>query len=233
MSALSAIKQKGNEKWQQKLKTFKKISQTRKKINDQKLVQQSWFPLRKGLKSYTKSFGIKIINKNDPQIRLNSTIDSVVSLLKKQSNEMKGIKYIETLKLTFKKTTVDADKNERKMIFKTAYFNSKAKTIINENEISENIETSNQEILNGIAVWLSEGSGWTVESIDEHYINIVKYKPLKGSSYIELPTELRNPAKGLINLQNNDNECFRWCHIRHLNPQQKSPQRIKNAIKDT
>ena len=97
---------------------------------------------------------------------------------------MKGIKHTETLKLTLKKTTVDADKNEPKMIFKTAYFNSKAQTIINENEINESIQTSNQEILNGIAVWLSEGSGWTVESIDDQYINIVKYKPLKGSSYI-------------------------------------------------
>ena len=59
--------------------------------------------------------------------QLNSTIDSVAFLLKKQLNEMEGIKHIETLKLIFKKTTVDADKNEPKMIFKTAYFNSKAK----------------------------------------------------------------------------------------------------------
>ena len=80
---------------------------------------------------------------------------------------MKGIKHIETLKLTFKKTTVDAGKNERNMIVKTAHFNTKAKTIINQNEKIESIPTSNQEILNGIAVWLSEGSGWTVESIDD------------------------------------------------------------------
>ena len=116
------------------------------------------------------------------------------------------------------------------MIFKTAYFNSKAKTMVNENEINESMWTSNQEILNGIVVWLSEGSGWTVESTDNQYINIVKYKPLKGSSYIELPPELRNPAKGLINLQNNDNESFRWCHIRHSNPQH--PERIKKCDKE-
>ena len=124
MSALSVIKQKGDEEWQQKLKTFKEISQKiKKKINDQKLFQQSWFSLRKALKNYTKSFGIKITDKNYPLIQPNSTIDSVASLLKKQLNEMKGIKHIETLKLTFKKTTIDADKNEPKMIFKTAYFN--------------------------------------------------------------------------------------------------------------
>ena len=132
--------------------------------------------MRKAFKNYTKSFGIKIIDKNEPIIQLNNNIDSVASLLKGQLNEMKRIKYIETLKLTFKKTTVDADKNESKMIFKTAYFNSKAKTIINENEINESIQTSNQEILNGIAVWLSEGSGWTVESIDDQHKNIAKYK---------------------------------------------------------
>ena len=43
--------------------------------------------------------------------------------------------------------------------------------------------------------------------------------------------ELRNPKKGLINIQNKDDECFRWCHIRHLNPQEKNPQRIKKEDK--
>ena len=54
-------------------------------------------------------------------------------------------------------------KMSQKLYLKQLYFNSKTKTIINQNEIIENIQTSNQEILNGIAVWLSEGSGWTVE----------------------------------------------------------------------
>ena len=69
-----------------------------------------------------------------------------------------------------------------------------------------------------------------MESIDDQYINIVGYKPLKGSSCIELPPELRKPATGLI--QDNDNECFRWCHIRQSNPQQKDPQRIKKCDKE-
>ena len=73
-------------------------------------------------------------------------------------------------------------------------------------------------------------TSWTVESVDNHYLNVVKYEPMKGSSYIELPQELRNSAKGLINMKNEDNECFRWCHIRYLNPQDKYPQRIKKLI---
>ena len=79
--------------------------------------------------------------------------------------------------------------------------------------------------------WISEGSGWTIDRVDNNYINVVNYKPLNGSSYIELPTELKNSSKGLINIKNKDDECFRWCHIRHLNPQSKDPQRIKKTDK--
>ena len=79
--------------------------------------------------------------------------------------------------------------------------------------------------------WVSEGSGWVIDRIDSHYINVTLYKPLNGSSYMELPTELKNPKKGLINIKNKDAECFRWCHIRHLNPQEKDPQRIKKEDK--
>ena len=92
-------------------------------------------------------------------------------------------------------------------------------------------KTGQHTVLNKIAQWISEGSGWTIQSVDSHYLNIVKYKPLKGSSYIQLPYELRNSSKGLINMKNEDNECFRWCHIRHLNPQEKYPQRIKKSDK--
>ena len=92
---------------------------------------------------------------------------------------------------------------------------------------------SRQEILNLIDKWVSEGSGWVIDRIDSHYINVTTYTPLHGSSYIELPTELRNPKIGLINIKNKDDECFRWCHIRHLNPQEKNPQRIKKEDKNT
>ena len=171
LAALRKLKKK-DEDLQRK---FDEVSQKiEKKINDEK----SWFPLRRALKNCTKSFGIKIININEPIIQLNSTIGSVKLLLKKGLNEMEGLKYIETLKLTFKKAI--ADKNEAKITFKTAYFKSKAKTIININEIDESIQTTNQQILNGISVWISEGSGWTIESVDDQYVNIVKYKSLKG-----------------------------------------------------
>ena len=180
----------------------------------------------KALKGYTKSFEIGIKNNKDPLKQLQSTRKGIKFHIESILKSMKGLKFVENLKVTFKKNS----KNE--IIIKTAYFNSKPKTIINKTQITEELQSSKHEILNITAQWISEGSGWTIESVDNHYLNIVQYEPMKGSSYIELPQDLKHHRKGLINLKNNDNECFRWCHIRYLNPQDKCPQRIKKIDKE-
>ena len=161
----------------------------------------------KALKGYTKSFEINIKNNKDPLVQLNNTRKAVANHIENILISMKGLKFVETLKVTFTKMS------NGEIVYKTAYFNSPAQTIINNTEIDKSLEVSKQGILNKIAVWISEGSGWTVESVENHYLNVVKYEPMKGSSYIKLPHELRNSAKGLINIKNEDNECFRWCHI--------------------
>lgn len=36
----------------------------------------------------------------------------------------------------------------------------------------------------------------------------------------------------MLNIKNEDNECFRWCHILYLNPQEKHPQRIIKSVRE-
>ena len=179
----------------------------------------------KAIKGYTKSYEISIKNNKDPLVQMQNTRKATESHINTLLNEIKGLKYVETLKVTFSKMS------DGETVIKNAYFNSTPQTIINQMEINEALQMSKQNILNLISQWISEGSGWIIQSVDSHYLNIVKYKPMKGSSYIQLPYELRNSAKGLINMKNEDNECFRWCHIRHLNQQEKYPQRIKKTDK--
>ena len=50
---------------------------------------------------------------------------------------------------------------------------------------------------------------------------------MMGSSFIRLPSELKNPMKGMINIRNDDDTCFLWCHVRHLNPVNNDAARIK------
>ena len=78
---------------------------------------------------------------------------------------------------------------------------------------------------------INNGSGWIIELIEFQYINISTYRPLSGSSYIDLPVELRSPRKGLINIKNKDEKCFLWCHVRHINLLNKHPERIKKNDK--
>ena len=154
----------------------------------------------------------------------------VESHLESLLKDMKGFKFIETLEIKFVKTiTTDSINKTTVSIHKTAFFNGK--TITKPNDIEHELNMSRQEILNVIDKWVSEGSRWAINHIDSYYINVTTYKPLHGSSYIELPTELRNPKKGLINIKNKDDKCFRWCHIRHLNPQTEHPERIKKEDK--
>ena len=96
--------------------------------------------------------------------------------------------------------------------FAPVYFNSLTKTVINNRFRLENYF---QEILYMIDVWINNGSGWNVESIESQYINISTYRPLSGSFYMDLPVELKSPRKGLINIKNKYQKCFLWCHVRH------------------
>ena len=80
--------------------------------------------------------------------------------------------------------------------------------------------------------WINGGSGWIVELIESQYINISTYRPLSGSSYVQLPAELKSPKKGLINIKNNDQKYFLWCHVRHINPVKIHPQRIRQIDKE-
>ena len=115
-------------------------------------------------------------------------------------NETKGFKYQITVKVLFKKY-----KHNGKIEFAPGYFNSVIKTVINHRF---RLENSFQEILYMIDVWINNGSGWNVQSIESQYVNISTYRPLSGSFYMDLPVELRNPRKGLINIKNKDKKFY-------------------------
>ena len=211
-------------KWSKNVdKVIEKQTEPTEVIEEQ--TEPTFTQKEQALQGFTRSYEIGLTSRQDPLIQLQSTRSLIKNNLLKVLNEMKGLKFTETFKITFEKQNGD------ELIKKKAYFNAKSQTVTNEIEIAELLQITQQQIVNKIQQWISEGSGWTIQSVDGHFINVFEYKPLKGSSYIPLPKELRNSAKGIINMKNNDDECFRWCHIRHLLPQKKDPQRIKERDK--
>ena len=77
----------------------------------------------------------------------------------------------------------------------------------------------------------AEGSGWVFVEVENLTLHTDIWDPLKGSSYIDLPEELKN-KKALINMKNeNDHKCFLWCVLRALNPKDKNAERIDKDLK--
>ena len=200
---------------------------------------------KKALRGAVKAFEVVIRVRKDPARQFYYTTPGVAEELRSIFNTDGAMKAQITLKVLFKKKKISGE-GEEVFEYKDAYFNSTAFTILDNDDIIESLDKAAEEINNKIAFWLSEGSGWTIVEIQSHFVNIVKYLPLRGdsyvqlpkelplegSSYVQLPKELRNSMMGLINLQNNDDKCFLWDHVRHLNPRKKDPQRITKSDRE-
>ena len=105
------------------------------------------------------------------------------------------------------------------------YFSSKPYTILSQHDIENAIEEGHQRIDSQIDKWTKEGSGWVVNRVICLYVNIAKYQPLKGSSYIELPKYLQT-KKAIVNVKNQDNECLKWALLSALHPVGSNPHRV-------
>ena len=211
------------------IESFNKI------LKDKKSLRVMITKKKKALRRAVKAFQVAIRVQKDPARQLYYTTPGVAEELKDILNSDGGMKAYVTLHVTFKKKKIeyrDDGQAEEVFEYKDAYFNSTAFTILDNDDIIESLGKAAEEINNKIAVWLSEGSGWTIVEIRSHFVNIVKYLPLRGNSYIPLPKELRHHNKGLINLQNTDDKCFLWDLVRHLNPRKVHPERITKSDRE-
>ena len=93
------------------------------------------------------------------------------------------------------------------------------------NEMIDEIEEEIQKVEQ------AEGSGWVFLEVENLTLHTDIWDPIKASSYIDLPKELKN-KNAIINMKNEDNKCFLWCVLRALNPSKdKHPSRIDKDLK--
>ena len=168
-------------------------------------------------RGYTMSYKVELVEKKDPIKQLEASKSSIKDLFNDLLNETKDFK-----------SYIKKYKQKGEIEFTPVYFNSTTKTVINHKFSLKNVF---QEILYRIDNWINERSGWIIELIESRYINISTHRPLWGSSYIKLPTELRSPKKELINIKNNYQKCFLLCHVRHINPVKINSEKIMHEDK--
>uniref|UniRef100_U9UPQ6 Uncharacterized protein n=1 Tax=Rhizophagus irregularis (strain DAOM 181602 / DAOM 197198 / MUCL 43194) TaxID=747089 RepID=U9UPQ6_RHIID len=72
------------------------------------------------------------------------------------------------------------------------------------------------------------------EYIEEFSIEISDFNPIGPTAYIPLPETLPKRNNGIINIQNNDDWCFRWSILGALHPvkvhSERNPHRLYGAF---
>ena len=175
-------------------------------------------------KGYAEAYDVDVIDNTSLDDSLFLAKRSINDLFRDLLREKRGFKYNLYIVVTLKKWNNAINRFD----IETVKIKAKAITVINQRF---NLNSAYEELKHRLDIWTGEGSGWLIDKIEEISIDISNYDTLVGSSYIPLRSELNNSMKGLINIKNKDNECFKWCHVRFINSTNSYSDRIKNRIK--
>jgi len=156
------------------------------------------------IKGFAKQYTISGKEGIDEKIFLSNVKPVVIRTLTKNS----GIKFNIVLTCEMKKDGVD--------IIEVPFL-SKTEIVLEGTDIIDMYRKVSDKIMESIDTFQMRGSNWRFKSIVKLNINTVIYKPLRGSSYFPLPPYLAN-KQAIINMKNKDDQCFKWCVTRGLNP---------------
>ena len=122
------------------------------------------------------------------------------------------------------------DLKSGEVIAKEAAFHSKTEINLKSTDCNEFFSKMKETVLESLAKFQRQLGNWRFYSILSLDLHTVKYVPLGGSSYIPLSTVLA-AKKAIINLKNEDDECFKWAITRTLNSVEKNSERIDKKLR--
>ena len=108
-------------------------------------------------------------------------------------------------------------------------FLSKNKTNLEGTDAFQILDEMFEEVMVNMANFQKEGSNLQFEEVIELVMPFVKYEPLRGSSFLPLPDKLKN-KKAIVNMKNDDNQCFKWCITRALNQIEAHQERVTKEL---
>ena len=112
----------------------------------------------------------------------------------------------------------------------TGVLNGDQMAILSSDKIDEFYNESSAKIHTSMEKFTNTASGLEIDHCIRLYLNVAKYKPLKGSSYIPLPDALAN-KKAIINLKNDDNKCLELVLLSDLYPDKNNPGKMSSVRK--
>ncbi|KAK3734989.1 hypothetical protein QZH41_004392 [Actinostola sp. cb2023] len=88
-----------------------------------------------------------------------------------------------------------------------------------------------ERLMESVAKWTHQGSGWQVQSIERLILDVAIYQPIRGSSFAPLPAWVEK-KKAIVKVRNKDNECFRWAIRSALYPAKDHHARVTKYPRD-
>src|SRR5271157_5394427 len=177
---------------------------------------------KSAIKGFAKQYTIDGMEGIDAVSFLNSVRPQVLSQI--SGNPMTKINIVLTC------TMERVDMRSGEVITAECPFVSKTEVVLAGTDVNEIYRNASDKILESMANFQSQGSNWRFKNVVKMDVNTAIYKPLKGKSYIPLPSVLAN-KNAIINMQNKDDQCFKWCVARALNPVDKDQERITKNLR--
>ena len=232
-------KYRKKKKKQKKLKTFEdyfenfiKNKEIPKDTPDylRKAIERALYEHEQGIeieKSALDRFATKYILKGRSGIRPAEFFNSVFSTVEGMLKNNRNIKFKMVLVCLFERISDQGIERleEYEAFFSTTNYNNLQSTNM-ENKLKKGFD----KILKDFEEFQIKGSGWYFKEVLKLEVHTVKYNPIRGSSYIDLPEWIKN-KKAIINIKNSDDKCFIWCILRYLYPKEKDGRYLKDLRK--
>ena len=140
-----------------------------------------------------------------PRIFLESVEPQISEKLGKELIALRGgLKFQLAIKVELVKANLDGSEE-----FMEPILRHNQEAVLQKNEIKAALEEAFPRLLETLEKWTQRGSGWVVVQVRTLWLDIARYQPLRGGSYIPLPPALKN-KKAVVNVKNMDDHCLRW-----------------------
>ncbi len=110
------------------------------------------------------------------------------------------------------------------------YFRSITYTSLTDDTFSvTDVHEAFQKVYAGMENFIRESSGWVLKSAQYLKVHITQYAPLAGScsSFVNLPTTLKQ-NRSILNIKNtHDRKCFLWCILAHMYPSSREADNVE------
>ena len=162
--------------------------------------------------------------RKDQQVFFKETLPRLHAHLVTVPKEKKGIKW----NLMYHCTLSMPDPYRQTVRTHEGYFRTPHPLItLYPQQLHEQLHMALETVEERMAIFAQAGSGWTLEGNNALVLEMVDYQPIGGTSYIELPKDVYD-TKSIVNVKNDDQQCFKWAILAALHPADHHAERINH-----